>query len=591
MTRLLPVTGLLVALTCAAAMPALAATESLNPKATALDRQIDWSRARLIAVQDGGRYKTLESFAREQFTAMTGKEHLPGLSACGSLLEWVFNSPAYQDKPLIYVKDAIFHDAFKPYLSANSLKSLVSDKHITPGELASPQVQQTIRELARDVRKVRAINRIRNAQAVAELLPDYMNIVPQPGDDPIAAWHPPQALFANLPPEQMAMFGVSSTGGRIEGLSPDLALKLIVAWSSLRQAWLDGNGADVQRRLDELAATLPTVATAGMYPSATRRAAETQYYALGKFTWGWIIYFAAFTISVFALASGWRWAWWLTLVLVLAGLAFHAYGVALRWYILERIPLGNIFEAVVSSAVLGVAIAVIIELFLKTRVLLVGASAMGCAFLMAGQSMLPGSELSALQRILDDIMLRIHTLMITWAYALIFIAAVVAVVYLFGYYRYWWQLATGRVKLVTATARLPESLAMARGGTAAAVRPLLAGAAPGDEAGGTPLPAWLNQVDWAHLIIINIAFIFLFVGGVVLGALWADYSWGRPWGWDPKEVFALNTWIVYAILIHMRFVVKNRGLWTAWLSVIGCAMMLFNWFVVNFYIVGLHSYA
>jgi ABC-type transport system involved in cytochrome c biogenesis permease subunit len=73
--------------------------------------------------------------------------------------------------------------------------------------------------------------------------------------------------------------------------------------------------------------------------------------------------------------------------------------------------------------------------------------------------------------------------------------------------------------------------------------------------------------------------------------VWADFSWGRPWGWDPKETFALNTWLIYAVLLHVRYVVRNKGLWTAWLSIAGCAMMLFNWFVVNYYIVGLHSYA
>jgi ABC-type transport system involved in cytochrome c biogenesis permease subunit len=121
-------------------------------------------------------------------------------------------------------------------------------------------------------------------------------------------------------------------------------------------------------------------------------------------------------------------------------------------------------------------------------------------------------------------------------------------------------------------------------------RPVLAGGAPGDERTGVGLPAWLHNMDWSHLIILNMAFIILF-GGVILGAVWADYSWGRPWGWDPKETFAMNTWLIYAVLIHARFIVQRKGLWTAWLSVLGCAMMAFNWFVVNFYIVGLHSYA
>jgi ABC-type transport system involved in cytochrome c biogenesis permease subunit len=121
-------------------------------------------------------------------------------------------------------------------------------------------------------------------------------------------------------------------------------------------------------------------------------------------------------------------------------------------------------------------------------------------------------------------------------------------------------------------------------------RPILAGGAPGDEGRARELPRWLLDFDWAQLILLNLVFILLFVG-TILGAMWADYSWGRPWGWDPKEVFALNTWIIYAILIHIRFVVKQRGLWTAWLSVAGCVMMAFNWIVVNMYIVGLHSYA
>jgi ABC-type transport system involved in cytochrome c biogenesis permease subunit len=101
---------------------------------------------------------------------------------------------------------------------------------------------------------------------------------------------------------------------------------------------------------------------------------------------------------------------------------------------------------------------------------------------------------------------------------------------------------------------------------------------------------WLAWLDRGHMVLLYIMFIALFVG-IILGAAWADYSWGRPWGWDPKEVFALNTWLVYTILIHLRFVTKRRGMWTAVLSVCGFTAMMFNWWVVNFHLVGLHSYA
>ncbi len=80
--------------------------------------------------------------------------------------------------------------------------------------------------------------------------------------------------------------------------------------------------------------------------------------------------------------------------------------------------------------------------------------------------------------------------------------------------------------------------------------------------------------------------------GIACGAIWADHSWGRFWGWDPKETFALVTWIVYMIIVHVRFLAgQNKAMWTAWLSVAGFGVMMFNWIGVNFFLAGLHSYA
>lgn len=97
-------------------------------------------------------------------------------------------------------------------------------------------------------------------------------------------------------------------------------------------------------------------------------------------------------------------------------------------------------------------------------------------------------------------------------------------------------------------------------------------------------------LDGTTMILMELAFITLWVG-IILGAAWADVSWGRPWGWDPKEVFALNTWIIFLILVHVRLKVQDKGLWTAVLAVAGFVVMMFNWIGVNFFIVGLHSYA
>ena len=78
---------------------------------------------------------------------------------------------------------------------------------------------------------------------------------------------------------------------------------------------------------------------------------------------------------------------------------------------------------------------------------------------------------------------------------------------------------------------------------------------------------------------------------VITGAIWAEAAWGRYWGWDPKETFALVAWVVYAGYLHARATAGWRGSRAAWINVVGFAVMLFNLFFVNIVISGFHSYA
>ena len=75
------------------------------------------------------------------------------------------------------------------------------------------------------------------------------------------------------------------------------------------------------------------------------------------------------------------------------------------------------------------------------------------------------------------------------------------------------------------------------------------------------------------------------------GAIWAHYAWGRYWGWDPKEVWALITWLIYAIYLHTIHIKKMRGEISALISIIGFFSVLFTYLGVNLVISGLHSYA
>jgi ABC-type transport system involved in cytochrome c biogenesis permease subunit len=160
---------------------------------------------------------------------------------------------------------------------------------------------------------------------------------------------------------------------------------------------------------------------------------------------------------------------------------------------------------------------------------------------------------------------------IIFAYCLIFVAAVVAAIYLMRRFIQKMRGQNGQDDYARA------------GGVASLVE-----VRPGNK------PALSNNMgsvlDGATMILVELSFILLWAG-IVMGAIWADHSWGRPWGWDPKETFALNTFIIFIVLIHARVKVRDKGLWTAWLALIGCAVMLFNWIIINFTISGLHSYA
>jgi cytochrome c-type biogenesis protein CcsB len=85
--------------------------------------------------------------------------------------------------------------------------------------------------------------------------------------------------------------------------------------------------------------------------------------------------------------------------------------------------------------------------------------------------------------------------------------------------------------------------------------------------------------------------ILLLTIGIITGAVWANYSWGAYWSWDPKETWALVTWIVYIIYLHARMTPGWQGKISAWLVVIGFVMVIFTYLGVNLLMKGLHSYS
>ena len=103
------------------------------------------------------------------------------------------------------------------------------------------------------------------------------------------------------------------------------------------------------------------------------------------------------------------------------------------------------------------------------------------------------------------------------------------------------------------------------------------------------LPA-SSTLDRLAYRLIAIAFPVWTVGPLILGAIWAEASWGRYWGWDPKEVWALITWLAYASFLHARATAGWKGSKASVVSLIAYGTVLFSYFGVNIVFNGLHSY-
>ncbi|MFD1848924.1 c-type cytochrome biogenesis protein CcsB [Oceanobacillus bengalensis] len=98
----------------------------------------------------------------------------------------------------------------------------------------------------------------------------------------------------------------------------------------------------------------------------------------------------------------------------------------------------------------------------------------------------------------------------------------------------------------------------------------------------------LDEIEYRS---VAIGFPVFTLGGLIFASIWAEAAWGRFWGWDPKEVWALVTWFFYAAYLHLRLSRGWHGKKSAWLAVIGFGIIMFNLIVVNLVIAGLHSYA
>jgi len=331
---------------------------------------------------------------------------------------------------------------------------------------------------------------------------------------------------------------------------------------AMGQAWRAGDAAGVNEQVRLLASALPAL-NAEVYPT-TRRGLEMAYNRSNAFEWGAYAYFVALLAMMLAFGTERRWLIAVGVALLSLAIALHAFGFTTRCLIAERFAIQNQFESMTGLSLFGAVVG--LALAAARRQWIFGAAAAGMGFLAllaATQAGIPGVSIEREAAILNtSVLLKYHVTTVLVSYGLITLGFIIALFYLGAHY-----LGKGRTV------------------------PIAQAALADDDHAPAGRERTLADLDRAHMTILQLAFWTLGVG-ILLGAWWADHSWGRWWAFDPKETWALITWIVYLIVVHVRVGAgRHRGLVTAWLSLIGFFVMLWTYFGVNLLLPGLHAYA
>ncbi len=315
-------------------------------------------------------------------------------------------------------------------------------------------------------------------------------------------------------------------------------------FEQLVTAYASADSADLAAAAAALAEA--QVERGGAYvPEAWRIQAEHHYLTLHPFRWAWI--FCALTVITLLVttkrwsSAGYKIAWILAVGAVLIQIA----GFVARMIISSRPPVTNMYESVIWVAFGAVVLGLAMEAVHRSRHFLLAASLVALLSLYLADAQGGGAldrAINPLQPVLqDNFWLTTHVLTVTLSYAAFALALGLAHIVIFP------AIWKGHTK---------------------SVRSLY--------------PYIYRSIQVG---------VFLLATGVVLGAFWANYSWGRFWDWDPKETWSLVALLSYLALLHGRLAGWWGGFGMAIGSVLGFLTILMAWYGVNFVLgVGLHSY-
>lgn len=495
---------------------------------------------RYLPVQDSGRIKPFDTFAKETLALVYGKKtYQPSkdssrkIDAHWVVLTWMLSPESWLQRPLFEVTH---HEVLAKLNLPNDRK------YFTGQELFQSENFSNLMQELQDKRESKekltpyfqAIQRLQNQFFVFKEIASgkLLKVYPIQGQD---SW----LSVADLPENvQSSFLEISKNVAVLLGLKSESPDKL-----QPRELQAAGEKLDSSvKAFEDLAQKSDPV----QYAATKKVATEVFYNDFRPFRWAYICYLLAVLVLLFIwvrnLESGMALAWFF----VGLGFLLHLSGFILRVYLSERPPVSNMYETVIWASFGTVLFSMILEAVYKFRVILLGGSLMGLFALIVADSApaILDPSLQPLEAVLrSNYWLVVHVMTISISYAAFLLA--------FGLGD------LGLIYYVIDESRHADKIHKITTGVYRAMQ-------------------------------IGVAFL---APGIILGGIWADYSWGRFWGWDPKETWALIVLLGYIIVLHARLVgwLKNFGMLAA--GVITFSLVIMAWYGVNFVLgAGLHSY-
>ncbi|MGD0581954.1 MAG: cytochrome c biogenesis protein CcsA [Bacteroidales bacterium] len=232
--------------------------------------------------------------------------------------------------------------------------------------------------------------------------------------------------------------------------------------------------------------------------------------------------------------------------LLFAGFLFHTLGLGMRWYIAGHAPMSNGYESMIFISWVTLLAGFIFSR--QSPFALSATAVLGSMTLMVAHLSFMDPEITNLVPVLKSYLLTIHVSVITGSYGFLGLGAILGLINL--------------ILLIFSNRKNIDRISTT-----------------------------IDELTIINYRTLTLGLYFLTIG-TFLGAIWANESWGRYWGWDPKETWSLITIIIYSIVIHSKMIPGLKDIFTFnLLSLFALSSVLMTYFGVNYYLSGLHSYA